>query len=171
MSTAAAIKDTNHIPNLLGDMDAILDRIANKVGDYVAGKIVDKIQKGDPSWPPNAAATIAKKGSSKPWIDKGEILQLIENTAQSVRVDGARPKVVQIGIFEHEKGFIAHILEEGSNGGSISAGGIMHTWDRIPARPLFSLVFQEEELNVGKIITDELNKEFEKYGNLKPSIR
>jgi len=165
----AAVKDTNNIPQLLKDMNGILDRVAEKVGIHLADKIAGKMRKGDPSWPPNAEATIAKKGSSKPWIDKGEMMQLIENETQSVRVDGINPKVVQVGIFEHEKGLIAHFLEFGTLGGSISAGGVLHTWNHIPPRPLFTLVFSEEELNIRKMIIDELNNELDKYCNLKVS--
>lgn len=162
------IKETNNIPQLLKDWDSILDRILDKIGIFLADKIADKMRKGDPSWPPNAAATIAKKGSSKPWIDKGEILQLIEDDDQSVRVDGSgSPKVVQVGIFEHEKGFIAHLLEQGTLGGSIVAGGVLHTWNHIPPRPLFTLVFTEEELNIQKMFVDEVNAEIDKYCNLK----
>lgn len=163
----SAVKDTNNIPKLLKDWDGILDRVAKKVGLSIQNKLIDKITNGDPSWPPNAIATIEKKGSSRPWIDEGEMIQLIENETQSVRIDGINPKVVQVGIFEHEKGLIAHFLEFGTLGGSISAGGVLHTWNHIPPRPLFTLVFEEEELNIHKMVIDEINKELDKYCTLK----
>ena len=162
-SGTTKIRDTNNIPSLLKDMDAIIIRVANKAGDYLAGKIVDKMVAQDPGWKPLAESTIAAKGSSKAWIDTGEIMGLIEDTAKSVRVDGGNPKIVQVGIFEHEKAFIAYCLEFGTNGGSIVAGGIIHTWNHIPERPLFRLVFDEEREKIIDLIQTELGKELDNY--------
>lgn len=160
---ATKIRDTNNIPKLLSDIDKIITRVANKVGDYLAGKIVDKMVAQDKNWKPLAASTIAAKGSSKAWIDSGELMGLIEDTAQSIRVDGTNPKMVQVGIFEHEKAFIAYCLEFGTNGGSIVAGGMIHTWNHIPERPLFRAVFDEEREKVIDLIHTELGKELDNY--------
>jgi hypothetical protein len=40
------IKDTNNIPRLINDMDGILDRVAEKVGIWIADKITAKMRHG-----------------------------------------------------------------------------------------------------------------------------
>lgn len=54
-----------------GDIEPVL----NKVGAYTKGKMKKEIRDGD--WEPNAPATIAKKGSSKPLIDSGRMRKSI----------------------------------------------------------------------------------------------
>ncbi|PKG32187.1 MAG: hypothetical protein CW742_09455 [Methanoregula sp.] len=147
----------------MADLPGILDRVAQKVGDYIAGRIADKITMQDPSWEPLAESTIRQKKSSKAWVDTGEIFALISNTLQSVQVDGINPKMIQVGIFDHEKALIAQFLEYGTNGGSIVAGGRMHSWNHIPERPLFRLVFDEERENIANMIHTELGKEIDAY--------
>lgn len=157
-----AAQDINNIPKFMAEMPVILDRVAQKVGDYLSGKIADKITMQDPSWEPLAASTIARKKSSKAWVDTGEIFNLISNTIKSVNVEeGINPKIVQVGIFDHEKALIAQFLEYGTNGGSIVAGGMMHSWNHIPERPLFRLVFDEERENITYLIHREIGKEID----------
>lgn len=50
----------------------------SKVGIRARDDIVTKINKGDPSWPPNADSTIKKKKSSRPLIDKGFLKKAIQ---------------------------------------------------------------------------------------------
>lgn len=57
------------------------------IGQYAEAKVKAKIASGVP--PPNAPATIAKKGSSKTLIDSGQMRQSITNV---VHTGGARPK-------------------------------------------------------------------------------
>jgi len=147
----------------MAEVPWIIERVGLRVGDYLSGRIADRITKQDPSWPKLAASTIARKKSSKAWIDKGEIFQLISNEWKSVRIDGTNPKYVQVGIFDHEKAMIAQFLEYGTNGGSIVAGGIIHTWNHIPERPLFRLVFDEEQDNITDMIHREIEKEVDKF--------
>jgi len=68
-----------------------------------------------------------------------------------------------VGIFDHEKALIAQFLEFGTNGGSIVAGGIIHSWNHIPERSLFRLVFDEEQENIVEMINREFDTEVEKY--------
>jgi len=161
-SGITSVKDINNIPKFMADIPMIFDHIAQTVGDYLAGKVADKITKQDPSWKPLAASTIARKKSSKAWIDTGEIFALISNTVQSVKTEGTIPKYVQVGIFDHDKAFIAYCLEFGTNGGSVVAGGRIYTWNHIPERPLFRLVFDEERENVIDLIHREFGKEIDK---------
>jgi hypothetical protein len=161
-SGVITVRDINNIPKFMADIPAIFDRIAQTVGDYLAGKIADKITKQDSSWAPLAASTIARKKSSKAWIDTGEIFALISNSVQSVRTEGTNPKYVQVGIFDNDKAIIAQFLEYGTNGGSVVAGGRIYTWNHIPERSLFRLVFDEEQENVIDLVHEEFGKEIDK---------
>ena len=139
-----SVKDVNNIPKLLGDIDSILDRIARKVGAYLEGKIVEMIDKQWAGWKPLDTETIKRKKSSKAWVDTGELRSLITHV-----VEGKYPKVVKVGIFEHEKGLIAHFLEFGTK--------------NIPERPLFRLVVDLEKEKIVQLVHEELNKELERY--------
>jgi len=138
------IKDVNNIPKLLNDIDTILDRVAKKVGAYMEAKIVEMIDRQWGGWPPLDPKTVKRKKSTKAWVDTGELRSLITHV-----VEGRSLKVVKIGIFEHEKGLIAHFLEFGTK--------------HIPERPLFRLVFDLEEEKVLKMIQDELDRELRQY--------
>ena len=47
----------------------------NSIGSYTKGRIQKEIRDGD--WEPNAASTIARKGSDKPLIDTGQMRKRI----------------------------------------------------------------------------------------------
>jgi len=162
-SGLSTVRDVNNIPKFMNDIPEILERVAQKVGDYLSGKIADKMTMQDPSWKPLAASTIRRKKSSKVWIDTGEIFNLISNAVESVHTEGINPKFVQVGIFDSEKAFAAICNEFGTNGGSVVAGGMIHSWNHIPERPLFRLVFDEEQDNITDMIHRELAAEIEKY--------
>lgn len=51
------------------------ETILKKIGVFQKGLIQDKIESG--SYTPNAPSTIAKKGSSKPLIDKGDMRRAV----------------------------------------------------------------------------------------------
>lgn len=129
------IKDVNNIPKLLNDLDAILDRVARRVGAYMEAKIVEMIDRQWGGWPPLDPKTVRKKKSSKAWVDTGELRSLITHV-----IEGRIPKTVKVGIFEHEKGLIAHFLEFGTK--------------NIPERPLFRLVFDLEKEKVLQMIKE-----------------
>lgn len=130
------IHDEDHYTDFVSRLQSTMNYVAEKMGEYLAGKIAEKISRGDPDWAPNATATIAKKGSSKVYVDSGQLFDLITNIEKSVRVSGTFPpdnKVIRVGIFDHDKGLIAHWLEYGTDDG------------RIPERPLIRLVFDIEK--------------------------
>jgi len=47
----------------------------NRVGVVAVGEVQEQIRRGD--YKPNAESTIARKGSDKPLIDKGRLIQSI----------------------------------------------------------------------------------------------
>lgn len=153
-----AARDINNIPKFMAAVPDIFYLVAQKVGDYIAGKILDRMVAQDPSWEPLAESTISRKKSTKAWIDTGELFNLIMHS-----IEGTMPVEIQVGIFDHEKAFIAYCLEFGTNGGSIVAGGMIHTWNHIPERPLFRAVFDEERENIIDMIHTEIGKEVDKY--------
>lgn len=60
------VTDTNNIPKLTGDFNAILNRVAEKVGAYMETRLVAMISEGYPGWPALHPFTIQRKGSSQP---------------------------------------------------------------------------------------------------------
>lgn len=138
------VKDVNNIPKLLGDIDAILERVARKVGMYMEMKLIEMIDRQWAGWEPLDPKTVKRKRSTKAWVDTGELRNLITHV-----VGGRISKIVKVGIFEHEKGLIAHFLEFGT--------------EHIPERPLFRLVFDLEKEKVIEMIQKELNRELERY--------
>lgn len=158
-SGVSTVQDINNIPKFMAAIPEILEEIAEDVGKHLNDCIHNRLEnQDDPSWQPLAASTIRRKGSAKAWIDKEELRDLIIHT-----VEGTAPVMVQVGIFNHEKAFIAYCLEFGTNGGSIVAGGMIHTWNHIPERSLFRTVFNEEKQACINRITSRWNKEIEKY--------
>jgi len=138
------VRDTDNIPKLLNDIDGILGRVANKAGAYLEAKLVEMIDKQWAGWQPLDPKTARRKHSTKIWVDTGELRSLITHV-----VEGRIPKVVKVGIFNHEKGLIAHFLEFGTK--------------HIPERPLFRLVFDLEKEKIERLIIDEINKELGRY--------
>jgi len=53
------------------------ERALRQLAQFVEDKVKGKIHWGDGSWPALSEATIAKKGSSKPLVDTGQLLQSI----------------------------------------------------------------------------------------------
>ncbi|PKG31720.1 hypothetical protein [Methanoregula sp.] len=140
------IRDENHIPRMVARTNAAWGRVAEKVGEYLADKIEKKILSQDPTWPPNAPATIRAKKSSKVYINTGELFDLI----QSQRIArGKDETVIEVGIFEHEKGLVAHFLEFGT--------------EYIPERPLLRLVFEEQKDNLVKLVEKWYWEEIARY--------
>lgn len=139
-----SVKERNNIPKLINALEGILDRIAHRVGAYLEAKIVEMIDRQWSGWPPLSPQTIKRKGSSKAWVDTGELRSLITHI-----VEEGIPKTVKVGIFNHRKGLIAHFLEFGTK--------------NIPERPLFRLVVELEKEKIEKIIKEELHRELKKF--------
>jgi len=160
------IRDDNRTPEFRNYLANVVDNVVEKVGIYLSGKIAEKITLQDPSWPKLSPVTIKAKKSTKAWIDTGEIFGLVSDASKSVLKTGHFPDdvAIKVGIHDHEKAFIAMCLEYGTNGGSIMAGGRLYTWNHIPERPLFRLVFIEEEENLTtRLIPKWIDEELEKF--------
>ncbi len=53
------------------------DRVLNVLGEWAAIQVKKRITTGDPIPPPNAPATIKRKGSSRPLVDTGRMVGAI----------------------------------------------------------------------------------------------
>ena len=105
--------------------DKMEDELGNKldtVGSFLAGKMVEKIMSRVP--PPNAPSTIARKKSSLPLVDTGEMMGAIdhkqrERFAVDVGVFGAtaeRAERNEYGIGVPERSFIRSTFHENVKG-------------------------------------------------------
>lgn len=65
-----------YVDILEGKMDTF--KAMSRVGVKARDDIITKIDKGDPNWPPNAPATIKRKKSSRPLIDKAFLKKAIQ---------------------------------------------------------------------------------------------
>lgn len=167
------IRDLNNIPALIHNVDSILQATAEVVGEYLEGKILDMINsQGNGQWPPLAMSTKRKKGSSQAWVDTGELRAQI---VHRILHDGLG-KSIQVGIFESEYGYIASLLEFGTDAYTIRPKekkalywkGLPHPVKEvhhpgIPERPLFRLTFDLEKENIEQIIARELDRQIDKY--------
>ncbi len=164
------VKDRNRIPQLKHALPAITDKTAERTGQLVEAKIIEKIDRSDPSWAKLSSFTIEQKKSSKAWVDTGELRSLI---TYKVSVKG-KAYHVQVGIFSGEKAMIATVLEFGATiNVTPKMRAYLHhigmhlrkstTTIRIPPRPLFRAVFDEEKGNLESIIEKILTKEIQKF--------
>lgn len=62
-------------PLFAGNLDA--DRALGLLGQAAQNAVQSKIRDGDPSWAPLSPETIKRKGSSKPLIDTGQMIQSV----------------------------------------------------------------------------------------------
>jgi len=170
--------DRNNLTSLILDWPQIISRVAQTAADDLEGRILETITAGhNSSWPELATSTIKKKGSTKAWIDTGNLRSVIESRIVS---DGSQ-RFIRVGIFNHERAFVAYCLEFGTRAHDIyPKNGKLLSWkDRkgskhrvgyrhvhhpgIPARPLFRLVIDTEKDAIFKAIIDNLNEEIDKY--------
>jgi|GEM_PF-1189504 hypothetical protein len=164
------VEDKNNIPKLVADFEKILDRVAAKIAMYLEQKILDKMESGDASWPELHPFTVSRKGSTKAWIDTGELRNQITH-----RITGkSMSRTIKVGIFQSKKAFIALVLEEGATirvsermRKFLHAQGLhlkQSTSElHIPPRPLFTLVFDMEEEKILKIARQALEEELNRY--------
>lgn len=68
-------KVMEHLYGKVFDGTASVDQVQATLGEYYQGKQQEHIRSGP--WEPNAPATITAKGSSRPLIDKGRMIQAV----------------------------------------------------------------------------------------------
>lgn len=111
-----------------------VDDEATALAVWVYKRLIEKVEEGDPSWPPLATQTVRKKGHGVPWLHTSQFLGSIEvyrkdtGRYKKVWIIGPTGKHTGAGMSNQE---LAHILEHG------------RTELNIPARPLFGPVFEE----------------------------
>ncbi|MDD1695102.1 MAG: hypothetical protein LUQ71_10300 [Methanoregula sp.] len=173
-----AVTEQDNLTQLIADFPAILDRVAKKTALFLEGLIIDKFTAGhDSSWPDLATSTIRQKGSTKAWVDTGNLKAAVTHL---IEMDG-QVRHIRVGIFDSDMGFIARCLEFGTKAhdiyprnkktlawkyrkGSkrwIVARHVHHP--RTPERPLFRLVLKVNEDHINDEIIRLLNEEIDRY--------
>jgi len=136
------IKDVNKIPAFLSSLPSEKERLLRLVGAFLEGKVKLTIQQGRPEWPPLKPETIKRKGSSKPLIDTGKLMNSITHKVEK--------SVVKVGVFG-EYAVVAAVHELGS------------AVRNIPARPYLKPTLDENEKNIELLIKSEIEKLLDKY--------
>lgn len=126
------------------NVPAMMREVAEQVGQYGVNQLIKMISTQElvtsGVWKPKSPRTLRRRdyrGKFKLWVKTGELRSVLKH---KIEEEGDGSLIVYIGIFNHPKGTIAAYLEYGT-GGSVTAGGVNHTWERIPARPLFRMLF------------------------------
>ncbi len=147
--------DWNRIENILNPkrLMSIFHRAAARVGNYGAAMIQKGIVSGAPggkAFAPNSPATIMLKGSSKPLIDKGDLLgsvtyEVLDNgngvfigvkSGKEANIAAVHEFGCTIGVTPKMRAYLHHI-------GIHLRGSTQYI--HIPARPFLSPIFQSEE--------------------------
>jgi phage gpG-like protein len=105
--------------------------------------IVKKILSNIP--PPNAASTVAKKGSSKTLVDSGDMYRAVKHEIKGEGIN----LVGTTGIFNEEIAKYAYWNEYGTKKG-------------IPARPFLTPAFDKTAPKVAEEIAEDIFKQIEK---------
>ncbi len=130
-----------------------LYQVMSREGEFLVGAVVNKILTGP--FTPNAPSTIKRKKSSKPLLDKGDLVGSIE---KMIEIDG-NTVTLKVGIFDP---VIAPI-------GSWNEFGVPHDdssldpapGQRIPARSFLRSTYDENIEGVARRLEDTIAKKIE----------
>ena len=130
------IKVENNIPDIIKGLSGKqADALAETIGGMLESALVDKIQSGNVCGPPLSESWAEHKGHSNPWYYTGRLEGAIKYEIE----DG----VVNVGIID------AGSYRDGENVATV-AMKLEFGSDKIPARPLFRPVAEEEFPKVEK---------------------
>lgn len=146
---STSIKIENNIPEIIKGLSGKqADVFANTIGGMLKVALSDKIQKGDSSWAPLSKSWAEEKGHGRPWYYTGILGGSIDWKVEN--------GVVSVGIID------AGSYRDGENIATV-AHKLEYGFGKIPARPLFSPVANEEYPKVEKeaatFIKDLIKKE------------
>ncbi|RLI81339.1 hypothetical protein DRP04_06355 [Archaeoglobales archaeon] len=142
------IKDKNNIPELLKSLPQERERILRLAGAFLEGKVKETIQQGRQDWPPLKPSTIKRKGSDKPLIDTGKLLNSITH-----KVEG---NIAKVGVFG-EYCIVAAVMEYGTTRAGRNRNVV------IPARPYLRTSFDENKEEIERLIGSEVQAVIEKF--------
>jgi hypothetical protein len=131
-----SIEVKNNMPDIIKGLSGKqTDALADTIGGLLESALVDKIQSGSIGGPPLSESWAEHKGHSNPWYYTGRLEGAIKYEVK----DG----VVNIGIID------AGSYRDGENVATV-AMKLEFGSDKIPARPLFRPVAEEEFPKVEK---------------------
>ena len=121
--------------------------LKESIGLRLERAFVDRIKTGDSSWAPLSEAWAAEKGHGKQWYYTGRLENAIE-----YEIDGDS---VHVGILKHET------YPEGETVATVAAQ-LEYGTSKIPARPMFRPVFEEQVKGIVKDAAKDIKKRVEK---------
>jgi phage gpG-like protein len=158
--------DRNNIPRLLNAYPKEKEQILRIVGEFLEGKIKEKIQEGDPDWKPLHPFTIQRKKSDKPLYDTGD--NILNRITHEVEGD-----VVKVGVFG-ESTLIASVHEFGAKirvtekmRRFLHAQGLHLKKDTryivIPQRSYLRKTFDEQKDEIERLVGEKVEAVVEKF--------
>lgn len=142
------VEDKNNIPELLKSLPQEKERILRLAGAFLEGRVKETIQRGRPDWPPLKPSTVKRKGSDKPLIDTGKLLNSITHKVED--------DTVKVGVFG-EYCIVAAVQEFGTNRAGRNRNVV------IPARPYLRPTFDENKEEIERLIGSEVQAVIEKF--------
>jgi len=134
------IKIKNNIPKIVKSMSSTqLDKLGARIGAQFERLLVTKIKEGDSSWAPLSAAWAEQKGHGNQWYYTGRLEGAIE-----YKVDD---NTVYIGIIKPDT------YPNGENIANVAVK-LEYGTSKIPARPLFMPVYEDNQKDVVKMATE-----------------
>lgn len=124
--------------------------LKESIGLRLQKAFLDRISAGDGSWAPLSDWTVEEKGHSNPWYHTGRLESAIE---YEIDEDGVR-----VGVIKHNS-----YPESGESVASVAAA-MEYGTSRIPARPLFGPVFDEQIKDIVEDAAKDIKSRIDKVG-------
>lgn len=131
MVEASRVVIHNNLPKIVREFDSHqIKSLKESIGMRLQKAFLDRIKTGDGSWAPLSARTIEEKGHGHPWYDTTRLEKSIEYEINDAGV--------RVGVLKHNT-----YPDSGENVAKV-AMRLEYGSSKIPARPLFRPVFEEQ---------------------------
>lgn len=144
MTVSKVVVSKNNFGKVISSISANqITPLKEQIGARLEKAFKEGIKTGDSSWAPLSPSWIEQKGHANPWYYTGRLEKAIE---YEVNDDG-----VHVGILKHES------YPDGETVASVAAQ-MEYGASKIPARPLFAPVFEEQVDDIIKDAAADIKK-------------